>query len=137
MKSIVFVSGTFDLTHSGHFTFFKEASKYGDLYVGMGSDDSIERYKGKKPVYNEAERLFMVRSCRYVKDAFINSGEGNLDWIDDIIKLDPDIMIVNEEQNNESKRRICEHRGIKYIVLKRTQIDGLPARSTTQLRQLL
>ena len=33
-----FVSGCYDLLHSGHVEFFKEASQYGDLYVGLGSD---------------------------------------------------------------------------------------------------
>ena len=33
----VFVSGCYDLLHSGHVEFFKEASSYGDLYVGIGN----------------------------------------------------------------------------------------------------
>lgn len=137
MNKIVFCSGTWDLCHSGHLTFFKRAAEYGDLYVGIGSDYSVETYKGQKPVCNQDERLFMVKCCRFVKDAFINSGEGQLDWIDDIIHLQPDIMIVNEDQDIEAKRRICEHRGIKYIVLQRDQEPGLPARSTTQLRKTI
>ena len=31
----VFVSGCYDMLHSGHVAFFKEASQYGDLYVGI------------------------------------------------------------------------------------------------------
>ncbi|MDY6385661.1 MAG: adenylyltransferase/cytidyltransferase family protein [Candidatus Cryptobacteroides sp.] len=38
MPKKVFVSGCYDLLHSGHVEFFKEASQYGDLYVGLGSD---------------------------------------------------------------------------------------------------
>ena len=30
----VFVSGCYDMLHSGHVAFFKEASSYGELYVG-------------------------------------------------------------------------------------------------------
>ena len=29
----VFVSGCFDVLHSGHIRFFEEASQYGDLYA--------------------------------------------------------------------------------------------------------
>lgn len=36
-KKKAFVSGCYDLLHSGHVEFFKEASAYGDLYVGIGS----------------------------------------------------------------------------------------------------
>jgi cytidyltransferase-like protein len=135
MNKKVFVSGTFDCIHPGHIKFFKEASKYGDLFVGIGNDRSILLYKGKKPVFNQDERLFMIKSIRFVSGAWVNSGEGQLDWIDNIIELDPDIMIVNEDQDMDAKRRICEHRGIKYVVLKRTPEPGLPARSTTKLRE--
>ena len=34
----VFVTGCFDMLHSGHVEFFREAAGYGDLYVGIGSD---------------------------------------------------------------------------------------------------
>lgn len=132
-----FVSGSFDMLHSGHVTFLKRAAEYGDLYVGTGSDHSIEKYKGKKPVCNQEERLFMLKSIRYVKDAFINSGEGPLDFIQEIKKLKPDYMIVNEDQDSENKRTICRLFNIEYIVLPRTQEPGLPVRSTSDYRKLL
>lgn len=31
----VFVSGCYDLLHSGHVEFFRQAAQYGDLYVGI------------------------------------------------------------------------------------------------------
>lgn len=135
----VFCSGTYDLLHSGHVTFFKRAAEYGDLYVGIGNDASIEKFKGKKPVCNQDERLFMVESIKYVKGCWINEGEGQLDFIDDLIDNDfiPDIMIVNEDQDIPAKQHFCKKYGIEYIVLKRTQEPGLPARSTTKLRQII
>ena len=36
MAKKVFVSGCYDLLHSGHVEFFQQASRYGDLYVGWG-----------------------------------------------------------------------------------------------------
>ena len=56
----VFVSGCFDSIHSGHIEFFKNASKYGDLYVCIGSDNTIKELKGKYPLYNQNERKFMI-----------------------------------------------------------------------------
>ena len=38
MAKKVFVSGCYDLLHSGHVESFQQASRYGDLYVGIGSD---------------------------------------------------------------------------------------------------
>ena len=45
----VFVSGCYDLLHSGHVEFFRQAAEYGDLYVGIGSDKTIEGYKHHRP----------------------------------------------------------------------------------------
>ncbi len=81
MNKKVFVSGCYDLLHSGHVEFFRQASEYGDLYVGIGSDATILDYKHHKTVYSEQERLFMVKSIRYVKDAYINQGSGILDFL--------------------------------------------------------
>ena len=67
MKKKVFVSGCFDMLHSGHVAFFKEAASYGDLYVGIGSDTTIEELKGRKTINSEQERLYLIDAIRYVK----------------------------------------------------------------------
>jgi cytidyltransferase-like protein len=41
----VFVSGCFDMLHSGHVAFLKEASEFGDVYVGLRSDKTIKERK--------------------------------------------------------------------------------------------
>ena len=35
MTKKVFVSGCYDLLHSGHVEFFRQAAQFGDLYVGL------------------------------------------------------------------------------------------------------
>ena len=131
----VFVSGCYDLLHSGHVEFFRQASQYGDLYVGIGSDKTILEYKNHKTVYSERERLFMVKSIRYVKDAYINAGSGILDFIPTLDIVKPDILVVNSDGASESKRLLCEQRGIEYIVLERDPHEGLAARSSTELKK--
>ena len=66
MPPKVFVSGCFDVLHSGHIRFFEEASQYGDLYVSIGSDETIKKLKNRETLYNEDERLYMVSSIKYV-----------------------------------------------------------------------
>ena len=131
----VFVSGCYDLLHSGHVEFFRQASQYGELYVGIGSDKTILHYKNHKTVYSEQERLFMVKSIKYVKDAFINSGRGILDFIPTLDIVKPDILVVNSDGGSDSKRKVCEERGIEYIVLERDPHEGLEARSSTELKK--
>ena len=131
----VFVSGCYDLLHSGHVEFFRQASQYGDLYVGIGSDRTIEALKGHKTMYSERERLFMVRAIRYVKEAYINEGKGLLDFVPTLDIVHPDCLVVNEDGDREEKRQLCRERGMEYIVLKRVPGEGLEARSSTGLKQ--
>ncbi|MCH5233470.1 MAG: adenylyltransferase/cytidyltransferase family protein [Muribaculaceae bacterium] len=130
----VFVSGCYDMLHSGHVAFFKQASQYGDLYVGIGSDATIKELKNRSTVYSEKERLYMVKAIRYVKDAFINRGSGMLDFIETVDMVKPDVFVVNSDGGSEEKRKFCAERGIQYIELERVPDQGLQARSTTSLR---
>jgi cytidyltransferase-like protein len=131
----VFVSGCYDMLHSGHVAFFEEASRYGDLYVGIGSDKTINELKARKTINTDAERLYMVKSLKVVKDAWINAGSGILDFEEEVKKLRPDIFFVNSDGHSPAKERFCKDLSIEYIVSKRIPHLGLPARSTTTLRK--
>lgn len=134
MTKKVFVSGVYDMLHSGHVAFFEEASSHGDLYVGLGSDETVFQLKGRRTINTNAERLYLVKSIRYVKDAWINSGSGLLDFNREIRDLQPDIFFVNEDGFTPDKQMLCSELGIELIVSKRLPVKGLPVRSTTALR---
>ena len=137
MSKKVFVSGCYDLLHSGHVEFFQQASQFGDLYVGIGSDATYLEYKHRKPMFPQEERLFMVRNIKAVKEAYINEGSGVLDFIPTLDIVQPDIFVVNAEGGSETKRQLCEERGIQYIELQRTPHEGLAARSSSSLKAAL
>jgi len=134
MADKVFVSGCFDLLHSGHVTFLKTAAAFGELHVGVGRDESIALQRGKGPANPEAERLYMVRSVRYVKEAFLCGGMGTMDFVEDVERLRPDVFVVNEDGHVPEKAALCARLGIDYRVLPRKPEPGLPERSSTELR---
>jgi cytidyltransferase-like protein len=135
MAKKVFVSGCYDMLHSGHVAFFKEAASYGDLYVGIGSDATIYELKGRETVNSEQERLYMVRAVRYVAGAWVNRGSGIMDFELDVREFKPDVFLVNEDGNSPAKAALCKELGMEYMVLSRIPEAGLPARSTTTLRK--
>lgn len=135
MPKKVFVSGCYDLLHSGHVEFFRQAAQYGDLYVGIGSDKTYLGYKHRKTIYSEQERLFMVKSIRYVKEAYINAGSGVMDFVPTLDIVKPDVFVVNSDGGSEEKRRCCQERGIEYVELQRDPHKGLTARSSTDLKK--
>jgi len=61
-KQIVFTNGCFDILHAGHVSYLRAARSTGDLLVvGLNSDRSIRRIKGKdRPVNKEADRIMIL-----------------------------------------------------------------------------
>jgi len=130
----VFVSGCFDMLHSGHVEFFREAAQYGDVYVALGSDKTIFDLKGRTTVNGEQERLFMVKAVAWVKEAFISSGSGILDFEAELREVRPDYFVVNADGNIAEKRELCRELNIEYVILERKPHANLEERSTTALR---
>jgi cytidyltransferase-like protein len=133
-KKKVFVTGCFDMLHSGHITFFEEAAEYGDVYVGLGSDETVFNLKGRYPINNQDERKYIIDALACVKECQINSGSGIMDFIKEIEKVKPHYFVVNEDGNTPAKEELSKKQGIEYIVLKRIPFDRLPVRSSTALR---
>lgn len=131
----MFVSGCFDMLHSGHVYFLEQAAGYGDLYVGIGSDQTIKELKGRYPVSTQEERKYMLSALKHVKSAFVSRGSGIMDFVQDLKEIRPDIFVVNNDGNTPAKRELCEQLGIEYQVLPRTPYADLPPRSTTSLRK--
>ena len=131
----VIVTGCYDWLHSGHVRFFEEAASHGDLIVAAGNDANVRNLKGEgHPLQTQEERRYMIAAIRYVKLALVTTGWGWLDAEPEIARLKPDIYLVNEDGDKPEKREFCATHGLQYVVLKRTPKEGLPRRSSTDLR---
>lgn len=131
----VFVSGCFDVLHSGHIAFLEEAASYGDVYVSLGSDATVRALKNRSTVYNEQERKYMLEAIRFVKKVYIGPDTGKvLDFAPLLDVVKPDIFFVNEDGTGDAKKAFVESKGIRYVTSKRIPHSGLPTRSTTSIR---
>lgn len=67
-KKIVFTNGCFDILHAGHVRYLSEAKACGDvLILGLNSDDSLKRLKGKsRPINNQLDRATIVAALASV-----------------------------------------------------------------------
>lgn len=78
----VYVIGVFDLFHRGHLELLKNAKALGErLIVAINGDDMVAEYK-RRPLFSEADRLEIVKACRYVDEAFIVHGYDNKAFIE-------------------------------------------------------
>ena len=131
----VVVTGCFDWLHSGHIRFFMDAASYGALYVVVGSDRNVSLLKGAgHPLQREDERRYMIGAMRTVHSCLVSTGSGWMDAEPEIDRIRPTHYVVNQDGDKPEKRAFCEAHGIEYVVLQRIPHEGLPARSSTDLR---
>ena len=67
-KKIVFTNGCFDILHLGHIRYLEKAKSFGDvLIVGLNSDESVKRLKGKdRPVNSQYDRAYLLAALESV-----------------------------------------------------------------------
>jgi cytidyltransferase-like protein len=65
-KKKVYVGLSVDIIHEGHINILKTASKYGDVIVGLLTDEAIASYKNI-PYLNYSRRKIIVQNIKYVK----------------------------------------------------------------------
>ncbi len=134
----VFVSGCFDVLHSGHIAFLEEAASYGDVYVSLGSDETVRMLKNRETMYNENERKYMLESIKFVKKVYIGPDTGKiLDFAPLLDEVNPDIFFVNADGTSDDKKAFVESKGIRYVTSSRIPHGNLPVRSTTSIRETL
>jgi len=91
-KEIVFTNGCFDILHVGHVRYLQAAKVKGDLLVvGLNSDSSVKKLKGKKrPIVPEKERAEMLAALEVI-DYVVIFDELTAKGV--IGKLQPDIYV--------------------------------------------
>lgn len=91
-KKVVFTNGCFDIIHSGHAVYLDRAKGKGDfLIVGLNSDKSVSRLKGKnRPVMAFKERALLLS---YLLPVDLVVGFGDDTPLNLIKRLKPDILV--------------------------------------------
>lgn len=99
-RRIVFTNGCFDILHRGHVYYLSKARELGDLLiVGLNSDDSVRRLKGRgRPVNDQNARAEVLGALSMV-DRIILFGEDTP--LELILKIRPDVLVKGGDYNQE------------------------------------
>jgi cytidyltransferase-like protein len=90
-QKLVLAGGCFDLVHIGHFRYLEAASKMGRVVVGVTRNDHVNKGPGM-PIYDEQERLEVVKGIRYVADAILVDSS-----FEALNLVQPDIFVKGRE----------------------------------------
>ncbi|MEJ5963428.1 D-glycero-beta-D-manno-heptose 1-phosphate adenylyltransferase [Pedobacter immunditicola] len=128
-KRIVFTNGCFDILHSGHVSYLNQAKAMGDiLIVGLNTDESIKRLKGKsRPVNSLANRVEVLAALSCV-DHIVPFGAKNDDTPINLIRtVMPDIFVKGGDYEDAQlpeaeilKKIGCEISFLPYITNQST-----------------
>ena len=93
----VFVNGTFDLLHRGHLEMLNYAKSFGDyLVVAIDTDARVKEKKGStRPIYNQDDRAFFLRTLKPVDQVEIFSSNEELENL--VERFSPDVMMVGSD----------------------------------------
>ncbi|NHZ85049.1 MAG: D-glycero-beta-D-manno-heptose 1-phosphate adenylyltransferase [Planctomycetia bacterium] len=91
-KVVVFTNGCFDLIHRGHVEYLRKAKLLGDmLIVGLNSDTSVRRIKGRpRPYQDEQERAAILNAMEMIDMVIIFDEDTPLKLI---CELKPNILV--------------------------------------------
>lgn len=89
MSKTVYVAMSADIIHPGHLNIIKEASKLGEVTVGVLTDAAIASYK-RLPYMNYEQRAAVVAQLKGV-DRVIPQEQ--LDYLPNLVKLKPDYVV--------------------------------------------
>ncbi len=116
-NTIVTTNGCFDIIHAGHIQYLQQSSKCGDiLAVGVNSDQTVRKLKGKDRPLNRAEdRALVVASLRMVTCAFIFEEDDPRAFIG-ILK--PDVHVKGGDYTTDIiERPAVEDNGGKVVIV--------------------
>ncbi|MBU0577575.1 FAD synthase [Patescibacteria group bacterium] len=92
--------GTFDGLHPGHLNFLRQLKELGDeVYVVIARDRNVKRIKGKKPVYNEKERLEALKKSGLVDRVLMGHAT---DFYHMINKFQPHVIGLGYDQKADT-----------------------------------
>lgn len=121
--------GVFDLFHFGHVNLLRGAALLGD-HLTVGVQYNVTKRKDQVPAYTFDERVFYVRSLRFVDEVI------PYEDVDLLVESElPDVFAHGPDQVHDGFKRacaFCEQRGIRVVEVPRTQ--GV---SSSELRRMM
>jgi phosphoenolpyruvate phosphomutase len=104
MKKKVYVAMSADLVHPGHINIIKEASKFGEVTVGLLTDKAIASYK-RLPYMAYEQREEVIKNIKDVKRVI---PQDTLDYAPNLLKLKPNYVVHGDDWKEGIQKKTRE-----------------------------
>lgn len=134
-RKSIFVPMALDFVHAGHLNIIKKAKKYGEVIIGLLTDDAIKVYKNP-PVFNYEHRYKIISALKDV--AKIEKTE-DADYRRVLNRVKPDYIIHGTDwrTNNQKKIRDNVINQIKEWKGKLIEVPYTEGISSTAIKNVL
>jgi phosphoenolpyruvate phosphomutase / 2-hydroxyethylphosphonate cytidylyltransferase len=152
-KKKVYVGLSADIIHEGHINILKIANKYGNVIVGLLTDEAISSYKNI-PHLDFKRRKIIVQNIRYVKKVI---PQKTLDYVENLNLIKPDFVVHGDDWKKGVQKKTRERviktlkrwsgklieprytKNISSTIIKNKilEIGALPQNRVSRLRRLL
>ncbi len=96
IRKKVYVGLAVDIIHEGHINILKTANKYGDVIVGLLTDEAIASYKNI-PHLNYKRRKIIIQNIKYVKKVIPQT---TLSYVHNLNLIKPDFVVHGDDWKN-------------------------------------
>ena len=101
IKKKVYVPLAVDFLHEGHINILKTAKKYGEVIVGLLSDEAIANYK-TIPILKYKNRELLVKNLKYVSKVIPQQSE---DYTFNLNKIKPDFLVHGDDWKYDNRKK--------------------------------
>ena len=131
----VFVPMACDLIHEGHINILENASRHGDVVVGLLTDKAIGTYK-PLPILSYEKRKKIILSLKFVKSVYKTT---EWDYQSALEKLKPEVVVHGDDwkSNNQKQVRINVINQIKKWKGKLVEIPYTKGISSSDIKKIL
>ena len=121
----VWVNGTFDVLHIGHIKLLEFASQFGEVRVGIDTDERVKKLKGElRPINTIKDRIDFMNSIKYVNSSVDFSTEEEL--CDRIKEWNTDIIVVGDDYKD---KKVIGSNLVKEVIF----FDKIDGHSSTKI----
>ena len=107
-RKIVYMGLAADILHKGHINILRTASLYGDVTVGLLTDQAIASYKNI-PYLDYEKRKVVLENIKYVKKVI---PQKTLDYVENLKMIKPDYVVHGDDWKKgvqkETRKRVIK-----------------------------
>lgn len=132
----VMAAGVFDLLHTGHLHYLRQAASYGDELVVVIARDASVRERKRPPITPEEGRVALVGALKPVDRAVLGDEEDQFSTVE---RIEPDVIALGFDDYHSTAEVAdeCADRGLDVDVVRVDEHDEELAGTRDIVRRIL